>query len=72
MRNSLSYLNFAEGDIAAMPEGTLSWIPSVSSLNRRTVKNVTVAGQFQKQSERTKTHPTLCSRCADVVKKYYS
>ena len=63
--------DFAEGDIAAMPEGTLK-LDTVSVLvEQASGEKCDRCWTISETVGTDEAHSTLCTRCADVVKKHY-
>lgn len=63
---------FAEGDIANMPEGTLK-LDAVSVLvENADGEKCERCWTISETIGSDETHPTLCTRCAEVVKVHYS
>ncbi len=63
---------FAEGTSATMPEGTLK-LDTVSVLvEKADGEKCDRCWTISETVATDEAHPTLCTRCADVVKKYYA
>ncbi len=63
--------DFVEGDIASMPEGTLK-LDTVSVLvEQASGEKCDRCWTISETVGTDEAHSTLCTRCADVVKKHY-